>query len=122
MHHGVGAKRSPRFGARFVLALRSPQRFDDAEVGGRKRVGQVQRAHREVMGGPRSDSLQRHRGLDEHVEVATVEAQRTGFDSDGEPVNRGRARLRQPNFRDRVDAGGYDLARRRETVRERFVG
>ncbi|MCW5802866.1 MAG: hypothetical protein KIT31_10810, partial [Deltaproteobacteria bacterium] len=103
MHHGVRTKRAPRLRARLGLAHgRAGEGLAHAEVGGGERIGDVQRAHREVVRGPRPDAGERARGGDERVEVVrAVEAQRTSGDRGRERVDRGGARGRQADLRDR---------------------
>jgi hypothetical protein len=82
----------------------------------------MERAHREVVRRPRTDSGQCDRRRDEPLEVGTVEPELAGDDRARESVNRGRARTRHADLRDRVDAGGDHLAWRWKPVRERISG
>ena len=126
MEYGVRPERAPGLGApldvadgRQRRAQRAGERLAHAEIAGGERVRQVQRAHREVVRGPRPDAGQRRDLGDVRLELArAVEADGAGGDRGREPVQRGGARRGDAEPRDRGGAGRGDLARGREPVRQ----
>jgi len=92
MHHCIRAKWPPRLRAGLGGARRAAERLLDAEVRGRKRIRQVQRAHREVVRGPRPDAGQLDEPRDERLEIVrTFDRHGSGRDGRGERVQCGRA-------------------------------
>ena len=78
MQHRVRAERAPRFGARLRrFRTGAVQCFLYAEVCGRKCIWDMQRAHREVVRGPRSDAGHLDELRDESIEL---EKQKAEFD------------------------------------------
>ena len=118
MHHGVRTKWPPRLGTRFGLPWAGADRLANAEIGGGKRVGQVQGTHREVVRGPGPDAGQRGGLDDEPLEISAIEPEPPCGDGAREPVERRGARARQPDLRDRGAARGDHLGGRGEPVRE----
>ena len=79
----------------------------------------MQRAHREVVRGPRPHAGHRHRAGDERVEVA-LESDSIRGERRREAVDRRRARRRQADRRDRRGRHSCDLGRGRERDAEPF--
>jgi len=116
MHDGVRPIRSPRLGAGFCLARCGAERLLDSEIRGGKRIGKMQRPHREVVRGPRPDARQRGRRGDEALEMNAIEIESPVRDRRREAMERGGARTRQADLRDPIDAGTRDLAGHREPM------
>ncbi len=103
-----------------AFTRRRVQRLLHAEIRGGKRIRHVERAHREVVRGPRADARQRDEARDERVEIVRrVELHALAHDRARELEDRRGARTRHPDLRDAIDADTRDIGRRRKSRRER---
>ena len=79
----------------------------------------MQRTHRQVVRGPRSDAGQRDDRFDKRFELARIEAKRAVRNGGRERVNRSRSRAGQSDLRDRVDGLLRNFAGRRKSDAQR---